>query len=122
LILLPEETSHPLRPRGEHLARCPQRSQHAPLSFAVDIGRADERIGASLPALSRQHEIFLVYREAVSWITSGGTSRNAGSKCGPACGTGHSVRPAFSIDQARILESVHQARLCRQRFSGAAFE
>src|SRR3546814_4037984 len=73
---------------------------------------------ASLPLASFTTKYFWFTR-AVSWMTSGGTSRNASSKR-PSKGTGHLVRPAFSITSPRSEEHTSELQAL-MRISYAVF-
>src|SRR3546814_2558274 len=53
------------------------------------------KLGASFPVEESLKAKYFWFTRMVSWITSGGTSRKAGSN-DPSSGTGHSVSPAFS--------------------------
>ena len=97
-VLVPEE-ARVRQARGEDLAVAVDDRGAAVLRF--DVGGADERVG--------ELSVLLVWLiRAVSWMTSGGTSRNAWSKR-PTSGTGHSVRPAFSITRPSSATSVRPA-------------
>ncbi len=65
-----------------------------------------------MPRWSR-HTKYFWFTRAVSWITSGGTSRNAGSKR-PSSGTGHSVSPGILEQQPLVLDQ-RQPRLLRRQ-------
>ena len=74
---------------------------------AASILAVQTKLGASFPTPSTQAKYFWLVR-MVSWITSGGTSRKAGSNP-PSSGTGHSVSPAFSATSPSSGETVSPA-------------
>ena len=109
-VLLPEELGIG-QARGEHLAVA--RDDRRAAVRRASILAVQTKFGASLPVASAQAKYFWLVR-MVSWITSRGTSRKAGSKR-PSSGTGHSVRPAFSATSPSSATSVRPAAAAAAR-------